>query len=155
MWQSWRGRWRVKGCTRVNQQTAGGSHLQSSSSSPDELTSLKSYKPSPMGFTEVTSDLWLIFYGLSGCPDRGRLYGGCIMQPFQKVRATENIPFITQPPDTSLPFLFIGLTDSSCKATLCPFVSSVLLFCSLLASVINNASLDFTWSDLCLGGTLQ
>ena len=155
MWQSWRGRWRVGGCTRGDQQTVGGSHLQPSSSSPDKLTRLKSYKPSPTGFAEVTSDLWLIFYGLSGCPDRGHLYSGCIMQPFQKLEQLKTYHSLLSLLTHHGPFSFIGLTDSSCKGTLCPFVSSVLLFGLLLASVINNPSLDFTWSDLCLGGRLQ
>lgn len=44
-----------------DQQTVSGSQLQSSSSSPDGLTSQKSYKPFPTSSTEVLSDLWIIF----------------------------------------------------------------------------------------------
>lgn len=41
----------------ADQHAASDSHLQSSSS--DEITSLKAYKPPPTGFAEGTSDLWL------------------------------------------------------------------------------------------------
>lgn len=128
-----------------DQQTVSGSHLQSSSSSPDELTSQKSYKPSPTKSTFFMGPLGIQTEVISmvtvSCSYSRKLEQLKTLHLGREVSGGRAVSFM-------------GLT-SSCEGILWPFVSSVLFFCSVLAGVINNPFVDFTWSDLCLRGRLQ